>query len=105
MSTTSRYLNSLTTICENDVKKIFPKNSKVSWKWLGRSIQGKVLESYTETISKTIKTKKIVRHGSAENPAYLVCSEAGNEALKLHSELEKGAKPASSSKKPKMFSE
>lgn len=78
----------------------FATGAKVQWKWLGRNIQGKVLQSFTEPVVREIKGKKIKRNGSAENPAYLVKSDAGNEALKLGSEL---SKPAKAKSTPKMF--
>jgi hypothetical protein len=77
----------------------------VFWMWLGRPIEGFVLEIYFEPTVREIKGKKIKRNGSPENPAYLVKSKAGNEALKLHSELKgqealiKQTRPT-----PKMFS-
>lgn len=52
---------------------------------------------------KTIKGKKIVRNGSPENPAVLVLSDAGNEALKLMSELTRSIKKKNQTNKPKMF--
>ena len=83
----------------------FKKNSKVQWKWLGRPIDGTVEEIFLESVTKTIKGKKITRHGSTDKPAYLVKSEAGNLALKLETELQTPvAKTASKSKlKPTMF--
>jgi hypothetical protein len=77
----------------------FRKNSKVEWSWLGRKVHGVVEETFKESVTKSIKNKKITRHGSDENPAYLVRSEAGNQALKLHSELKK----SSGKTVPKMF--
>ena len=65
----------------------FRKGSKVEWSWAGGIIEGVVEEVFTETIIKTIKGKKITRHGSAEKPAYLVKSVSGNIALKLITEL------------------
>lgn len=79
----------------------FKKNESVQWKYLGRPIHGKVEEVFLESVTKTIKGKKITRNGSKEKPAYLVKSEAGNIALKLESELQKNKKP--SSKTPRMF--
>ena len=77
-------------------------NSKVQWPWVGRAILGQVEEIFFDTVKKEIKGKKITRHGSKENPAYLVKSDAGNLALKLESEL----KPieAKLKSKVKMFS-
>lgn len=69
----------------------FRKNSKVEWSWLGKSIAGVVEEVFVESVTQTIKGKKITRHGSKEKPAYLVRSEAGNLALKLETELRAAA--------------
>jgi hypothetical protein len=81
----------------------FKKGSKVGWKWMGRIIEGTVDEVFLESVSKTIKEKKITRHGSVEKPAYLVISEAGNKALKLESELLASSPKVKSSSSPKMF--
>lgn len=82
--------------------KKYKVNTNVFWKWLGRSIQGRIVSVHTEPIAKTIKGKTIKRNGSEKNPAYVVESEAGNLALKLHSEL---AEPKSeSAPRPKIFS-
>ena len=67
--------------------KPYKKNSKVFWKWAGGIIHGTVEEIFEGPIEKEIKGKKIKRTGSVEKPAYLVKSEAGNFALKLHTEL------------------
>ncbi len=80
----------------------FPVGTKVKWSWYGRSIHGKVEEVMTETVSKTIKGKKIARHGTLKDPACLVKSDAGNLALKLASELEEDTKVSSKSS-PRMF--
>ncbi|MNL19537.1 hypothetical protein D3C87_1407440 [compost metagenome] len=80
----------------------FKKNAKVEWTYLGRVIQGTVEDVFHESVTKTIKDKKITRHGSKEKPAYLVKSEAGNIALKLESEIRSQKKAKASA--PKMFS-
>lgn len=84
----------------------FKKSQKVQWKWLGKSILGQILEVFHKSVTKTIKGKKITRHGSEDNPAYLVRSEAGNQVLKLQSEIsvakQKTSKTKSSS--PSLFS-
>ena len=79
----------------------FKKGLSIQWHWLGNTIEGVVLDVFTEPIIREIKGKKIKRNGSAENPAYLVKSAAGNEALKLGSELSAARK--SNRPKPKMF--
>lgn len=81
----------------------FKKSSKVQWKWLGRPISGTVEDIFKISVTKTIKGKKITRHGSEEKPAYLVKSEAGNLALKLETELSAEKSKIQSAVKPKMF--
>jgi hypothetical protein len=83
-------------------KSQFKVHDKVQWSFLGRAILGTVEEVFFESVTKTIKGKKITRHGSDEKPAYLVKSEAGNIALKLETELSKST--TEKTKRPKMFS-
>lgn len=80
----------------------------VYWNWLGREISGSVREVYFSRITREIKGKQISRNGSAENPAYLVESKAGNLALKLHSELRRksgGMARKNKRPSPKIFEE
>lgn len=65
----------------------FKVGAKIQWKWAGGTVEGVVEEVHFAPIEKMIKGSKIKRNGSVEKPAYLVRSEAGNIALKLHSEL------------------
>lgn len=84
----------------------FKKNDKVYWLWMGKKIQGHVVDIFTESITKEIKGKKIKRNGSTESPAYYVQSEAGNFALKLGTEVFKVDQDLVAKKKkltPKMF--
>ena len=62
---------------------------KVTWKWAGGVVKGEVEEVHFCPIEKIIKGSRIKRNGSVEKPAYVVKSEAGNIALKLHTELTK----------------
>ena len=65
----------------------FKLHQKIQWNWAGGIVHGKIVEVHQGPIEKEIKGKKIKRNGSVEKPAYLVQSEAGNFALKLHTEL------------------
>lgn len=85
-------------------KSSYKVGAKIQWKWLGRNIQGEVVEVFYQPVAKVIKEKTIKRNGSAENPAYLVQSEAGNLALKLHSELQVAETEKTSRAKPSLFS-
>lgn len=68
-------------------KAYFKKGAPVGWKWLGGVVEGRVNSIFFEPTEMIIKGKKIKRNGSQQEPAYLVQSNAGNFALKLHREL------------------
>ncbi len=65
------------------------KGSEVSWKWGNGEAVGKVQETYTKEVTKTIKGSKITRKGEQGNKALLIRQEDGSEVLKLESEVEK----------------
>lgn len=66
---------------------------KVNWKWPPGYVSGIVLEVFEATTRRTIKGKVITRHGTKENPAYLLLTKKGVEVLKLESELMDGENP------------
>jgi hypothetical protein len=65
----------------------YKTQQKIYWQWMGRSIEGIIIEVHESPVVKEIKGKLIKRNGSTEKPAYFVQSTAGNFALKLESEL------------------
>lgn len=67
----------------------FKPGSKVQWNWMGRPVRGSIKKIYHKRVEKLLRGTLFKRNGSPEMPAYLVKSNAGNEVLKLHSELSK----------------
>ena len=65
----------------------FGKGQRVKWNWGGNDAFGKIEERFERDVERTIKGSKITRHGSAENPAYLIKQDDGDQVLKLGSEL------------------
>ena len=65
------------------------KGTKVTWKWGAHQAEGKIAESFTEDVTRTIKGEEIKRKASNEEPAYLIEQEDGGRVLKSHSEVEK----------------
>lgn len=65
------------------------KGSEVKWKWGNGEASGKVTETYTREVSKTIKGSEIKRKGEEGNKALLIRQDDGSEVLKLESEVEK----------------
>jgi len=65
----------------------FKIGQKVNWKWPPGYVSGVVQEIFFNTEERIIKGKRIVRHGTKENPAYLLLTKKGVNVLKLESEL------------------
>lgn len=61
----------------------------VKWKWGNGVAEGKVIETYTERVSKTIAGQAITRNGVYGNKALYIRQEDGSEVLKLESEVER----------------
>ena len=65
------------------------KGSTVKWEWGNGSAQGKVKETYSEKVTKTIDGSEITRNGEEGNKALLIEQEDGSQVLKLEKEVEK----------------
>lgn len=65
------------------------KGSKVAWKWGSGTAEGKVIETFSEEIIKTIKESKITRKGEKGNKPLFIKQKNGDAVLKLESEVEK----------------
>ena len=63
--------------------------STVKWSWGNGEAQGKVKETFTEEVTRTIKGNKVTRNGESGNKALLIEQEDGDRVLKLESEVEK----------------
>lgn len=50
---------------------------------------GRVSESFTEKVSRTINGTEVTRNADDENPAYLIEQEDGDRVLKSESEVTK----------------
>ena len=63
------------------------KGSTVSWKWGSSTASGKVSEIHRDTVRRRTKGEQVTRHGSDDNPAYVIEQDDGTVVLKLRSEL------------------
>ncbi|PKD19334.1 hypothetical protein APR41_16335 [Salegentibacter salinarum] len=65
------------------------EGSTVSWEWGNGKAEGKVTETYTKEINKTIAGIEITRKGEEGNKALFIEQEDGSKVLKLESEVSK----------------
>ena len=63
--------------------------TSVRWKWGSSWAEGTVAEVPHHDVTRTTKGEEITRHGSDDNPAYVIEQEDGTVVLKLRSEVEK----------------
>ncbi|WP_378186340.1 DUF2945 domain-containing protein [Aquimarina sp. W85] len=63
--------------------------TKVQWKWGNGTASGKVEETYTSKISKTIKGTEVTREGEQNNKALYIKQDDGDYVLKSESEVER----------------
>mgnify|MGYP000084134623 CR=1 FL=1 len=61
--------------------------SQVSWSWGSGTATGKIVERFDRRVQRTLKGARVVKNGSADNPAYLIEQSDGAKVLKLASEL------------------
>lgn len=66
----------------------YQKGQKVKWKWGSGYGHGKVKEVFRREVTRTIDGETITRHGSEDEPAYLINSDDANNVLKLEGELQ-----------------
>ncbi|WP_062764448.1 hypervirulence associated TUDOR domain-containing protein [Sphingopyxis terrae] len=59
----------------------------VCWQWGRGEGRGLIAKRFDRRVERTIKGSRIVRNGSAANPAYLIEMLDGRCVLKLASEL------------------
>ncbi|TVZ16052.1 DUF2945 domain-containing protein [Maribacter sp. MAR_2009_72] len=65
------------------------KGTTVKWSWGNGTAEGKVQETYTSKITKTIKGNKVTRNGEDGNKALYIKQNDGDHVLKLEDEVER----------------
>ncbi|KKL99921.1 hypothetical protein LCGC14_1809590 [marine sediment metagenome] len=59
----------------------------VEWDWGNGTGSGKIVERFTDRVTRTIKGSEITRNATKDDPAFLIRQDDGDEVLKSHSEL------------------
>lgn len=65
----------------------FGKGDAVAWSWGNGEGKGRIVEVFTEDVTRTIKGSEIKRKATKDDPAYLIEQADGDRVLKGHSEL------------------
>lgn len=65
----------------------FSKGDSVEWDWGNGTGEGKVVERFTEKVTRTIKGTEVTRKASEDEPAYLIEQDDGDRVLKSQSEI------------------
>lgn len=63
--------------------------TEVSWAWGSARASGTVSEVHHDSVTRTTQGSRITRHGSRDDPAYVIEQEDGTVVLKLRSEVER----------------
>lgn len=65
----------------------YRKGANVRWNWGNGTATGTIEERFERRVQRTLKGSKVVKNGTADNPAYLIEQEDGAKVLKRGSEL------------------
>ena len=65
------------------------KGTKVKWKWGSGTAEGTVQETYTSSVTKTIKGTAVTRNGNKADKALYIKQEDGDYVLKSESEVKR----------------
>ncbi len=65
----------------------FSKGDRVKWQWGDAEAEGRVRQTFTRRVSRTIKGTKVIRKATEDEPAYLIVQEDGGRVLKSASEI------------------
>lgn len=71
------------------MSKKYQVGTEVEWDWGSGTATGKIQESFTEEVTRTIKGNEVTRNADEDNPAYLIEQDDGDQVLKSHSEVRK----------------
>ena len=63
------------------------EGTEVTWKWGNGKAQGKVVETFTKEVTRTIDGNEVTRKGEEGNKALLIKQDDGGKVLKLESEV------------------
>ena len=65
------------------------KGTKVKWKWGNGTAEGKVIETYNKSVTRTIKGTEVTRKGEKGNKALYIKQDDGGHVLKSENEVKR----------------
>ena len=65
----------------------FQTSQHVEWNWGNGTGKGQIKERFEREVTRTLQGSEVTKNGDADNPAYLIKQEDGDEVLKRGSEL------------------
>lgn len=65
----------------------FQTKQYVKWNWGNGEGKGQITERFEREVTRTLQGTEVTKNGDADNPAYLVKQDDGEEVLKRGSEL------------------
>jgi hypothetical protein len=65
------------------------KGTNVTWSWGNGTGSGKVVERFTDDVTRTLQGSEITRKASGDEPAFLIRQDDGDEVLKSITEIER----------------
>jgi hypothetical protein len=65
----------------------FQTGQYVEWNWGNGTGKGQIKERFEREVARTLQGSGVTKNGDADNPAYLIRQEDGDEVLKRGSEL------------------
>ena len=71
------------------MSKTYSVGDSIKWKWGEGYGEGKIVERFTEKVSRVIDGTEVTRKASDDEPAYLIEQDDGGRVLKSHSEVQK----------------
>ena len=68
----------------------YQTNQYVEWNWGNGTGKGQIAERFEREVTRTLQGSEVTKDGDADNPAYLIRQDDGDEVLKRGSELSTG---------------
>ena len=60
----------------------------VTWAWGTGTAEGKIVERFTEDVTRTLQGSEVTRNATSDEPAFLIEQDDGAQVLKSCTEIE-----------------